>query len=120
MRIAINGFGRIGRTFLRTLLLDERARKEIEVVAINVGPVSPEESAYFFQYDSVMGVYPHHVKYENGFLKVQGLTIQLLAEKDAAQLPWRKLAIDWVIDCSGKYTKRKDAQAHVDAGAKKV
>ena len=120
MRIAINGFGRIGRTFLRTVLSDDAARKNIEVVAINVGPADITQAAYFFQYDSVMGTYPHAAVYKDGFLQVQGLKIQLVAEKDAAQLPWKKLAVDWVVDCSGKYTNGKDARKHIEAGAKKV
>lgn len=130
MRIAINGFGRIGRTFLRTLLLDERAGKNIEIVpieivAINVGPSDPAQSAYFFKYDSVMGVYPHAVEYKDGHLCVNTsslgtIKILILAEKDAAQLPWKKLAVDWVVDCSGKYTHRKEAEIHIKAGAKKV
>jgi glyceraldehyde 3-phosphate dehydrogenase len=117
MRIAINGFGRIGRSFLRMVLLDDRARKNIEVVAINVGPEDPEQSALVFQYDSIMGIYPHSVTYQEGFLKVQGLSIKILAEKDASLLPWKNLNIDWVVDCSGKYTHRKDAQLHQKAGA---
>lgn len=120
MRIAINGFGRIGRTFLRTLLLDESARKKIEVVAINIGPANAADSAYFFQYDSVMGMYPFAVEYKEGYLSVQGFKIPILAEKEAAQLPWKKFEVDWVVDCSGKYTHAKDAQAHIKAGAKKV
>lgn len=120
MRIAINGFGRIGRTFLRTILSDERARKNIEVVAINVGPSNPAESAYFFNYDSVMGTYAHPAEYKDGHLCVQGLKIQMLAEKDAAQLPWKNLNVDWVVDCSGKYTHRKEAEIHLRAGSKKV
>lgn len=120
MRIAINGFGRIGRTFLRTLLLDDKARKQIEVAVINVGPSNPADCAYFFQYDSIMGIYPHGAEYRDGCLYVQGLTIPVIACKDAAQLPWKKYAIDWVVDCSGKYTHRKDAELHIKAGAAKV
>ena len=125
MRIAINGFGRIGRTFLRTLVSDHNAHKKIEVVAINVGPAAPEQSSYFFAYDSVMGVYPHAVEYKDGYLCVQTnslgvVRIPVIAEKDAAKLPWKNLAVDWVVDCSGKYTHRAEAEIHLKAGAKKV
>lgn len=120
MKIAINGFGRIGRSFLRVLLADERARKEIEIVAINVGPELPEQSALVFKYDSVMGTYPDAVEYKNGNLLVQGLSIKIIAEKDAAKLPWKDFKIDWVVDCSGRFTKRADAELHKKAGAKAV
>lgn len=125
MRIAINGFGRIGRTFLRTLVLDPEACKKIEIAAINVGPANPAESAYFFTYDSVMGMYPYPVEYKDGHLCVQtssraSLKIPILSEKDAANLPWKKCNIDWVVDCSGKFTHRNDAEIHLKAGAKKV
>ena len=120
MRIAINGFGRIGRSFLRMILADDRARKDLEVVAINVGPEDPEQTALVFQYDSVMGTYPFPVDYQNGFLNVQGLSIKVLAEKDAAQLPWKELKVDWVVDCSGRFTHREDAILHQKAGAKAV
>ena len=118
MRIAINGFGRIGRTFLRTLALDEDTTRE--VVVINVGPVEPSESAYFFKYDSVMGTFPGTVVYQDGYLTINEKKIKIIAEKDASRLPWHEFAIDWVVDCSGKYTKRDQAQLHLDAGAKNV
>lgn len=125
MRIAINGFGRIGRSFLRMILAqasgkDDRARKNIEVVAINIGPEDPEQTALVFQYDSVMGTYPFLVEYQKGFLKVQGISIKILAEKDASKLPWQELNIDWVVDCSGQFTHREYAQIHQKAGAKAV
>lgn len=120
MRIAINGFGRIGRTFLRTVLTDAVAGKQIEIVAINVGPSDLAQAAYVFKYDSVMGTFPGQVEVLEGCLHVHGLRIQLFAEKDAAQLPWRTLGVEWVVDCSGKYTHGNDARKHIDAGAKKV
>lgn len=117
MRIAINGFGRIGRTFLRTLMLKKTT---IEIIVINVGPVNPEETAYFFKYDSVMGVYPEPVEYKDGFLYIGQTKIKVIAQKDATQLPWNELAIDWVVDCSGKFTQRAQAELHITAGAKNV
>ena len=120
MRIAINGFGRIGRSFLRMILLDDRARKNLEVVAINVGPEDSGQAALVFQYDSVMGTYPFPVEFQDGFLRVQGISIKMLAEKDPLQLPWKDLKIDWVVDCSGRFTHHQDAMLHQKAGATAV
>lgn len=117
LRIAINGFGRIGRNFLRTILDDKKAASQLTVVAINVGPASIDAVAHMFKYDSLMGTYEGTVTLENGYLVIDTLRIQILAEADATKLPWNKLAIDWVVDCSGKFTHRQDAQKHIDAGA---
>lgn len=120
MRIAINGFGRIGKTFLRVLVADAQAQKKINVVAINVGPVNPEMIAQMFQYDSLMGKYQGSVSYSQGVLTVDDMKIKVFSETQALKLPWKELAIDWVVDCSGRYTHREDAEQHQIAGAKKV
>jgi glyceraldehyde 3-phosphate dehydrogenase len=120
MRIAINGFGRIGRNFLRAILQDTKASSQLEVVAINVGPVDPEGTAYVFKYDSNRGIFSDQVIYKDGCLEVCKKKIKVLAEKDAVKLPWAELKIDWVVDCSGRYTKREQAEQHIKAGAKKV
>ncbi len=120
MRIAINGFGRIGKTFLRTILFDKSALKKIEVAAINLGPADKKLVAHQFKYDTLMGIYPGNVALEGDFLVIDGLRIAIIAESNAELLPWKKLEIDWVVDCSGHYTKREKAEQHLKAGAKKV
>jgi len=120
MRIAINGFGRIGKTFLRTILLDKQALKKITVAALNIGPSDKNLVGHLFKYDTLMGIYPGTVLFKNDFLIIDGYEIPILTEKDPEQLPWQKLAIDWVVDCSGKFTKREGAEKHVKAGAQKV
>lgn len=120
MKIAINGFGRIGRTFLRTILEDETAKKKLSVVAINVGPANIDFTAHMFKYDTIMGTYKGAVSLEGNTLVIDNHGIQLFAESDASALPWKDLAIDWVVDASGAYTKREKAEQHIKAGAKKV
>ncbi len=117
MRIALNGFGRIGKTFLRVLLTTEHP---CELVAINVGPADPHEIAYAIKYDSLLGTYQPAVEYADGILLLDGRKVVVLAQPDALQLPWKKLEIDWVVDASGAFTHATDAQKHCAAGAKKV
>jgi glyceraldehyde 3-phosphate dehydrogenase len=123
--IAINGFGRIGRTFLRTILLDEYARNNISVVVINLGPSYNEKYidqylADAFKYDTIMGTYPGEVSIKDGALYVDDVMIQLCAEGDFDLLPWNDYDLDWVVDCSGKVTKREIAKKHLMCGAKHV
>lgn len=120
MRIAINGFGRIGKNFLRTILQDPHASKKIEVVAINIGPSDKKLIAHLFKYDTLMGTYPGKVSLEGDFLTVGAMKIAVLDQANAELLPWKKLGIDWVVDCSGHYTKREKTEQHIKAGAKKV
>lgn len=123
IRVAINGFGRIGRNFLRAVfsqLAHEKTQDSIEIVAINIGPNDPESVAYTLRYDSVMGHYPGSVEYKNGMLIVDGHPMKVIAETDPALLPWRTLKIDWVVECTGLFTHRADAQKHIDAGAQRV
>lgn len=112
IRIAINGFGRIGKTFLRTILADPQAKKEIKVVAINLGPTKDKDIAHYFKYDTVMGTYPGTIADAN--------IEMVLTEPDPAKLPWKDLNIDWVVECSGHFTHREGAQKHLTAGAKNV
>lgn len=119
IRIALNGFGRIGRNFLRTFLVGDKP-KNIEFVAINIGPANPKDLAYTIKYDTLIGPYHGNVQFEDNILSVNGFKIQVLTETDVTKLPWKKLNIDWVIDATGKFTKREHAQKHLDAGAKKV
>ncbi len=120
MKIVINGFGRIGRTFLRTILQDANARKKLEVVAINVGPANIEFTAHMFKYDTIMGAYQGDVQMKDSILMIDGLSIKIFAEKDPANLPWKQLDIDWVVDASGAFTKREKAELHLQSGAERV
>ncbi len=120
MRIAINGFGRIGKNFLRTILQDAQAKKKITVVAINIGPSDKTLVAHQFKYDTLMGTYQGNVSMQGDNLVIDSLKIPILAQAQAQDLPWKAMNIDWVVDCSGHYTKREKAEQHIKAGAKKV
>jgi len=120
LRIAINGFGRIGRTFLRILMNDPEILKKLNVVAINLGPKRPERLDLLFKYDTLMRQYPGDVKVFDDKLVVDGHEIKLLAESDPKNLPWGDLKIDWVIESSGKFTSGEGAALHVQAGCKNV
>jgi glyceraldehyde 3-phosphate dehydrogenase (phosphorylating) len=117
VRVAINGFGRIGRNVLRALA--EAGRTDLSVVAINdLAP--PATNAHLLKYDSVHGRFPGRVQLEDDTLDCGTGPIQVLAERDVAKLPWRTLQIDVVMECTGIFTKRDAAARHLDAGAKKV
>jgi glyceraldehyde 3-phosphate dehydrogenase len=117
--IAINGVGRIGKMLLRILCEDEAAQN-ITIKAINIGPADPAALEYLITYDSLYGQYPKKVSYQNGMLTIGKQQIKVFHELDAHKLPWKSLGIDWVVDATGKYTKRELAQQHLDAGAKHV
>ena len=117
MRIAINGFGRIGRNFFRALSEDKFASGAIELVAINVGPAKIENVAHAVKYDTLMGIYPGDVHMDNDSLVINGKHIKILTECDPAKLPWKELDIDWAVECSGRFTKREGAKKHLEAGA---
>ena len=117
IRIAINGFGRIGRLVLRSAL--ESGRKDIEFVAINdLAPLN--ENAYLLQYDSVHGKLNMDVKTDGDYILVGGQKIKSLSERDPAKLPWKELKIDVVMECTGLFTAADKARVHLDAGAKRV
>src|SRR5512140_1175237 len=116
VKLAINGFGRIGRCVLRAAL----SRKEnIEIVAIN-DLDKPATLAHLFKYDSVHRTWPGQVKATEKGIVIDGHEYQVTAEKDPAQLPWKKLGVDVVLECTGRFTAREGAQKHLDAGARKV
>ncbi|WP_259065456.1 type I glyceraldehyde-3-phosphate dehydrogenase [Mucilaginibacter sp. X4EP1] len=115
MRIAVNGFGRIGRIFLRNIL----EKKEITVVAIN-DLTDTETLAHLFKYDSVHRGFKGTVSFDKEHLIINQKTIKVLAEPDPAKLPWKELNIDLVIESTGKFTSRQGASLHLDAGAKQV
>ena len=114
MKIAINGFGRIGRPSLKVAL-----KKGIEIVAIN-DLTDAENLAYLLKYDSVHGIFEKEVKAKEGNLEIDGKTIKVFSEKDPANLPWKELGVDVVLECTGFFTNREKASAHLKAGAKKV
>jgi len=122
MRIAINGFGRIGRNILRSYLAREQVWKkfnQIEIVAINdLG--SPSDNAHLLKYDSVHGKLKNEVEYSETSIKVDGFDIACFSEKDPAKLPWAKLNIDIVFECTGLFTSKDKAEQHIQAGAKRV
>lgn len=116
-KVAINGFGRIGRLVLRAIL--ENRRSDLEVVAINdLGSIA--DNAHLFKYDSVHGAFPGTVEVLTDGLKINGHSIKVLANPDPASLPWGELGIDVAMECSGRFTKREDAAKHLTAGARKV
>ncbi len=120
MKIAINGFGRIGKTFLRVLLQDDSLKDQIEVVAINIGPATRELVGHLFKYDTLMGTFAGSVELAEDLLIINNKKIKIFAQKDPATLPWKDLAIDWVVECSGHFTDREGASKHLQAGAQRV
>ena len=117
VRVAINGFGRIGRNILRAI--HESGRKDIDVVAVNdLGPV--ETNAHLLRYDSVHGRFPHEVSVSGDQITVGKETFKVTAIKDPTQLPWKELGIDIALECTGIFTARDKAAAHLTAGAKRV
>ena len=117
VRVAINGFGRIGRLVLRAALAS--GRDDIEFVAVNdLAPA--EQNAYLLQYDSVHGKLPMDVKLDGEYIIVGNQKIKCIAEKDPTKLPWRDLDIDIVMECTGIFTAADKARVHLDQGAKRV
>ena len=117
VRVAINGFGRIGRNIVRAIY--ESGRKDIDVVAVNdLGPV--ETNAHLLRYDSVHGRFPHVVKVDGDSINIGSDKFKVTAIKDPAQLPWKDLGVDIALECTGIFTSRDKASAHLTAGAKRV
>jgi len=116
VRVAVNGFGRIGRCFLRAAYEQGAG---IEVVAVNDIVAAPT-LAHLLQYDSVFGRFPAEVAVQNGGVAIEGTEVRALAEKDPSSLPWEELGIDVVIESTGKFTTRAGAEQHLAAGARKV
>ena len=117
VRVAINGFGRIGRNILRAIA--ESGRKDIEVVGINdLGPV--ETNAHLLRFDSVHGRFPHEVTVKGDTISYGNGAIKVAAERDPAKLPWKDLGVDIALECTGIFTSKDKAAAHLTAGAKRV
>jgi glyceraldehyde 3-phosphate dehydrogenase len=114
-RVAINGCGRIGRLTIKLLMEQEG----IELVAVN-DLTDPHTLAHLIQYDSVHGKYPHPVKVVDGDIIIKDKKIKIFAEKDPTLIPWKALDIDIVLESTGRFTEKKQAEGHLKAGAKKV
>lgn len=115
-KVAINGFGRIGRLALRRIL---ESSDELEVIAVN-DLTDNEDLAYLLKYDTAQGRFPYSVEAKSDSLVVDGKEIKAYAEKDPSNLPWKELGVDLVLECTGFFTDAAKASAHIDAGAKKV
>ena len=117
MRVAINGFGRIGKLVFRAFL--EKNLKGVEIVAINeLG--SLDSSLHLMQFDSIHGKLPFEIKKNKDGLKYKNKTIKFFSEIDPINLPWKKLKVDIVLECSGVFSSKEKSSAHISAGAKKV
>ena len=116
IRVAINGFGRIGRPTFRRIIENH---PDLEVVAIN-DLTDAKTLAHLLKYDSVYGIYKKAVKAEGEYLLVNGQKFRVFAEKDPAKLPWKELKVDIVLECTGVFTDYEGAKKHIEAGAKKV
>ena len=115
IKLAINGFGRIGRLVFRIAF----TRADVEIVAINdLMPV--DLMAYLLTYDTVHGKFCHDIKAEGDSLYVDGKKIQILSEKEPEKLPWKDLQVDYIVEATGRFTKIEDAKKHIQAGAKRV
>ena len=117
VKVAINGFGRIGRLVLRSIM--ESGRNDVTVVAINDLATS-EANAHLLKYDTVHGRFGGEIKASEGKLIVNGHEIAMVQERDPTQLPWKAHGVDIAFECTGIFTKKSDAQKHIAAGAKKV
>jgi glyceraldehyde 3-phosphate dehydrogenase len=117
VRVAVNGFGRIGRNIVRSIY--ESGRKDIDVVAVNdLGPI--ETNAHLLRYDSVHGRFPGEIKVDGDSIIVGDDKFKVTAIKDPTQLPWKDLGVDIVLECTGIFTSKDKASAHLTAGAKRV
>lgn len=117
IKVGINGFGRVGRQTFKALL--EEYGDEVEVVAVN-DITDPQTLAYLLQYDSNYGFFDADVEATDNSIRIDDFSLQILAERDPAQLPWGKLGVDLVIESTGRFTDADKARAHLQAGAKKV
>jgi glyceraldehyde 3-phosphate dehydrogenase len=116
-RMAINGFGRIGRLVLRSIL--QRYKKDLTVVAVN-DMADLRTNAHLFRYDSTYGIYPGTVEAGEGMIRIDGNSITVHNQKDPSRLPWKQLGVDIVIESTGMFTDGAQVKAHLDAGAKKA
>ena len=118
MKVAVNGFGRIGRAVFKNIIKDSECN-DIEVAAIN-DLTDPATLAHLLKYDSVQGVLPQEVTSDSDTISIVGKAVKILSEREPSNLPWKELGVDIVIESTGFFTKREAAKQHLDAGAKKV
>src|SRR5690242_9912215 len=116
-KIAINGFGRIGRLVLRTIAA--RHSKDLNVVAVN-DMADLKTNAHLFRYDTTYGIFPGSLELGEGLIYVNGKKILVLNQREPLRLPWRDLGVDMVIEATGVFTDAAQVRAHIDAGARKV
>lgn len=119
MKIAINGFGRIGRIVARQLFTHPEYRKSLQLVAVN-DLATPAELAFSMKYDSTHGQLPVSITSDNESITIDGQKIACIKQPDPTQLPWKNLGVDLVFECTGRYTDKESASAHFKAGAKKI
>ncbi|MDE2263976.1 MAG: erythrose-4-phosphate dehydrogenase, partial [Gammaproteobacteria bacterium] len=118
IKVGINGYGRIGRNVLRAVY-EGRRTGEVQIVALNdLGDA--KTNAHLTQYDTVHGRFPGEVKVDGDSMVVNGDRIRVLAERDPAKLPWGSLGVDYVLECTGLFTSKAKAGAHLTGGAKRV
>ncbi len=116
-KVAINGFGRIGRGALKNILLNHK--QNLEVVAVNdLG--QGDDIAHLLKYDSIYGIFNDKISYKEEFIQIEDTKIKLFAEKNPLDLPWKELDVDVVLECTGVFTNFEGAEKHISAGAKKV
>jgi len=120
INVAINGFGRIGRNFLRAVLKDENALQKIRITAINVGPAKLDSVAHMFKYDTILGMYPGQVRVKKKELQIDQHRINIINETDPKKISWSEFGVDWALESSGKFTNRDSAKLHLESGSKKV
>lgn len=120
IKVAINGFGRIGKNFFHAVMQDPQARKHLVISAINIGTGNIASVPYLIKYDTLLGSVDWPMQLEGNILTVQDQRITLLAETDPAKINWQDLHIDWVVEATGKFTKAADARKHILSGACKV
>ena len=117
LKVAINGFGRIGRLIYRAIL--ESDDKQVDVVCINdLGP--PDSNAHLLKYDTIHGILPLKIKVDGETMEVGQRTVRVTAERDPLRLPWTEMDVDIALECTGLFTNKEAASAHLKAGAKKV
>src|SRR3990167_5495201 len=117
IKVAINGFGRIGRQAFKVWF--KKYRSEAEIIAVN-DLTDANVLAHLLKYDSVYGVWSQNVKGVDNQIEIDGVIVKVLSEKEPEKLPWKDLGIDVVIESTGRFTKKEDAGKHITAGAKKV
>lgn len=119
MKVAINGFGRIGRVILRAAIERKLLKKKLDIVAIN-NPSGAQSAAQLLKFDSTYGILKNKLEYGEDFISIDGYKIKIISEKEPLNLPWKKLSVDVVLECTGAFTDREGASKHLKAGAKKV